>query len=226
MSQVLITLFFFTTTLFSNVHCMLKKWELEPMTISQNPELTVMRKKLDDLPIHSIVKKYPNIKIARQPTEDERTRRCCYFAFKAATGSHIPVNHYCSHETIDNYFYQTNNPQPLDLVPYTKNATSHAIRHFAVVKSVSDGHIVLQSKFGTIDAIINHEPSAVPKSYGDAFGFFTLKHPYRSDKKRLHREMANIPTLSSINDISDTEMDVFLILVWSSALLGMVFGYF
>lgn len=227
MSKLYVFAFLLITTHFFTIQCMLKKWELDPMTISQNPELTTMRKDLDDLPISLISEKYPSIKIARFATEDERPRRCCYFAFKTATGSHIPVNHYCSHEIIENYFYQTNNPQPLDLVAYTKNATSHAIDHFAVVKSVSDDHIILQSKFGTIDAIIDHEPSAVPKSYGNAFGFFTLKHPYKSDKKRLYLEMANAPTSSKINVASDDyQMDIFLTLVWSSALMGMAFGYF
>jgi len=170
---------------------MLDRWKYEPLLQPTDPAITKMRSRL----CLDIIKTNPNVS-QKKATNEEREQKCFYFAIKATTGFNKPLDfwpgvNFFSSININNYFDQTNHPQPNDLAIYTESKTNLAITHFAVVTEVTKKNIVLHSKWGSIEPILQHGPFDVPHWYGNAVGFFTLKDIYKSfrGKQLLHTAM-------------------------------------
>jgi hypothetical protein len=170
---------------------MLSRWKHEPLLQPNNSAITKMRNQLS----HTIIKTNSNISRHKE-TPDEREQKCFYFAIKKITGFNQPLNFwsgidFISSINIENYFDQITTPKVNDLVVYTKDKNNLSITHFAVVKMITGNNIILHSKWGSIDSIIEHGPFDIPMIYGKTISFFTLKNKYKNDpdKKILHAAM-------------------------------------
>jgi hypothetical protein len=79
---------------------------------------------------------------------------------------------------VEDYFEQTDNPQPNDLVIYTYDKNEPQITHFAVVIDNN----TIESKWGYSPEIRCHSLLNVPTSFGNAAWFYTLKKKYKDPK--------------------------------------------
>jgi hypothetical protein len=92
-----------------------------------------------------------------------------------------------------------------------------------VVKSKKKTQYIFLSKWGAQYQIMEHEPSDVPKSYGNVVVFFTPKYTYKSDIERLGMLMSKELTNPYDNETSDDqETDVFLTVFYAGALIASV----
>lgn len=104
--------------------------------------------------------------------------RCFQYALYKTTGftGAISFPAYTNSISIEDFFEQTQHPQPNDLVVYTIDDNNREMRHFAVVID----SVTFASKWGPRKPIWRHRPFDVPSAYGNAIWFFTLKEKYKT----------------------------------------------
>ena len=137
-----------------------------------------------------------NVDIKRKATEDERKGTCFNYAISTIVESNKYLNlnlYYCfgggqtSSICIETYFEQTIKPKTMDLVLYTHGLYNHEINHYAVFIT----NDLFESKWGHDKYIRLHKPFDVPKCYGNAISFWTLKKEYINNKKGMINNVNN-----------------------------------
>lgn len=93
---------------------------------------------------------------------------------------------------VEDYFEQTKNPQPNDLVIYTYDKNELMMTHFAVVIN----NEIVESKWGYSPEIRQHKLLDLPTTFGNTAWFYTLKKEYRGPKGK---EKAVADILECIN---------------------------
>ena len=184
------------------IHCMLSEWKYEPYIAPDNVNVQTMRRNLARYkPTPQKIEPYPNIEIKRLPTEDEKTRRCGYYALKKITGSTYfrsfdPGNPDYTSVDIEHFFDQIKAPQPGALVVYTNSAIDLTIKHFAVVVD----HLKVESKWGSFAEIMEHFLFESPYSHGNAAFFFILKKEYLTEMGNIYLQLKIMAANAAINE--------------------------
>ena len=188
----LFTVIFFITHFTTN-HCMLTEFTHKPL--SQQPErlITIHRDRIEkwlQFSERGTLNPIKDITVVRQATEKEQQGTCFNYAIAQARNT-VPLVMFKkdgiqnSSIHIEKYFKQTDTPQANDLAIYTDNEKNYNINHFAII--IDKDKNIFESKFGSSTKIIQHQPFAVPISYGDAISYWTLKPKYKENKRKLRK---------------------------------------
>ncbi len=191
--KLFIAVFFITS--FTANSCMLSEFKHKPIT--QQPDSLAAHhrdyiSKWIKFAERGELNPIKDVTIVRDATEEEQQGRCFNYAIAQITGNTTPLKLYKKKNgrqkstiNVEKYFKQTVKPKNNDLALYTDNEDSYIINHFTRIVDIDN--TIFESQFGRLKKITQHQPFAVPLSYGNAISYWTLKNKYQNDKERLRK---------------------------------------
>jgi hypothetical protein len=182
----------FSGTIVTISNCMLTKTRFKPYIQAHNTALDEWRNSVIYMPTEKIVSSNSRVSIDPEKKYYGIQFRCFQYVIREIIPGfmeHIDFPEENSASiTIENFFEQTKQPQPNDLVIYTPSKENLTVQHFAIFINA----ITFESKWGRRDNIMRHGPFDVPAIYGKAAWCYTLKEKYKKipeGKIRLRQDV-------------------------------------
>lgn len=198
---------FLCITNFTANYCMLTQFKIEP--IIYNHETDNIRDSVtkwieeDDPASLAIIQKNNDIIKFKEATQEEKNGKCITYAINKITNGTAPLALYTNNTSnfnVEKFFEQTSNPQKNDLAIYTPHKKNRNITHFAIIITPQE----FESKFGCHPKIVRHKIFAVPRNYGNAITYWTLKQEFigsEGNKKLLKEIDEDVNTASKYKGI-------------------------